>query len=158
MTQREIIKGRLDYARSWLNDVLPRLTPEMLMWAPGEGMRTISGQLLEIISVEAQFVPALKYGRPLTDEECLAIATEESGLEELLAALTDVRARTLEYLETLSEADLAAEVTLPQWYGAYWPKPCPRGEHFRNIAEHEFYHAGQLISYLWARGDDPYQW
>ena len=79
-------------------------------------------------------------------------------MDGLKRALVEVRGGTLAHLETLGEAELAEEVTLPQWYGAYWPKPCPRGEHFRNVAEHEFYHAGQLISYLWARGDDPYVW
>lgn len=158
MTQREIIKGRLDYVRSWLDDVLPRLTPEMLAWAPGEGVRTIAGQLAEILSVEVQLVPVLKNGRELSDDEVAALISDWNSLEGLKTALVEVRARTLAHLETLSEAELAEEVTLPQWYGAYWPKPSPRGEHFRNVAEHEFYHVGQLISYLWMRGDDPYQW
>ena len=158
MTQHEIIKGRLDYARRWLTDVLPRLTPEMLSWAPTTGMRTVAGQLVEIIAVEAQLVPALKNGRLLTDDEISAIASEQSSLDALLIALTDVRKLTIECLEGLSEADLAAEVTLPQWYGAYWLRPGPCGEHFRNIAEHEFYHVGQLMSYLWAKGDNPYDW
>jgi len=158
MTQKEIIKGRLKNARGWLNEVLPRLTPELLAWAPAEGVRTVAGQLVEIISVEAQLVPALKGGKLLTDEELAGIANEESSLEVLLAALRDVRERTLGCLEGLSEADLAADVTLPQWYGAFWLKSGPLGEHFRNIAEHEFYHAGQLITYLWVRGDNPYDW
>lgn len=157
MTQKEIIQGRLGTSRWWLNEVLPRLSPEMLAWAPAEGVRTIAGQLVEIISVEAQLVPAVK-GKLLTDEELSEIATEESSLETLLAALTEVRARTLECLEGLSEAELAAEVSLPQWYGAFWRTPLPLGEHFRNVAEHEFYHAGQLMTYLWVRGDNPYDW
>ena len=158
MTQQEIIRGRLDYAREWLDSVLPRLSEEMLPWAPKEGMRTVSGQLVEIIAVEAYLVPALKEGKKLSDDEIAALVGDEGSLEGLKKALTEVRARTLAYLETLSEAELAEEVSLPQWYGAYWPKSMPRGEHFRNVAEHEFYHAGQLISYLWARGDDPYKW
>ena len=158
MNQHEIIAGRLEYSRAWLNSVLPRLTQEMLPWAPTEGMRTVAGQLVEIIWVEAQLVPALKGGKLLTDDELSAICSEGSGLDELLAALTTVRTQTLQHLNDLSEANLAANVMLPQWYGAYWPKPGPCGEHFRNIAEHEFYHVGQLMSYLWAKGDNPYEW
>ena len=158
MTQRDILRGRLAYARGWLDSVVPRLTPEMLAWAPGEGMRTISGQLVEIISVEASLVPVLRDGVEPSEDEIAAIIGDPTGLDGLKRALVEVRGGTLAHLETLGEAELAEEVILPQWYGAYWPKPCPRGEHFRNVAEHEFYHAGQLISYLWARGDDPYGW
>ena len=158
MTQSEIITGRLAYARRWLDDVLPRLSQDMLEWAPAKGMRTISGQLVEIICVEAQLVPVLKTGKALTDAEIEAITGDPTSLDGLKKVLTDLRGHTLAHLGTLSEAELMEEVTLPQWYGAYWPKPSPRGEHFRNVAEHEFYHAGQLISYMWARGDNPYEW
>jgi uncharacterized damage-inducible protein DinB len=158
MTQGEIIRGRLKTARWWLDSVLTRLTPEMLGWAPKEGMRTISGQLVEIIEVEAQLVPVMVYGKTLSDEELAAIVGDPTSLEGLKNVLTEVRGRTLAHLDSLSEADLAEEVSLPQWYGAYWPKPGPLGEHFRNTAEHEFYHAGQLMSYLWAAGDNPFDW
>ena len=30
-------------------------------------------------------------------------------------------------------------------------------EVLRNIAAHEWYHTGQLVSYLWTRGEDPYK-
>lgn len=158
MTQGEIIRGRLDESRKRLDGVMPRLTPEMLPWAPGEGVRTVSGQLVEIVEIEAQLVPVLTTGKGLSEEGLAKIVGDPTSLDGLKRALTEVRARTLAHLETLSEADLAEDVALPQWYGAYWPTRVPLGEHFRNVAEHEFYHVGQLISYLWARGDDPYEW
>lgn len=158
MTQHEIIRGRLKYSRAWLNSVLPRLTEEMLPWAPTEGMKSVSEQLLEIIGVEAQLVPALTTGTLLTDEEIDIIADGKTSLDGLLEALTSVRNKTLECLDSLTEDELVADVTLPQWYGAYWPKPGPVAEHFRNVAEHEFYHVAQLISYRWAQGDNPYNW
>ena len=157
MTQKEIIKGRLGTSRWWLSEVLPRLSETLLAWAPAEGVRTVRGQLVEIISVEAQLVPALT-GEPLTDPALAEIDEETSSLEALVAALGVVRERTLACLDGLSEEELAAEVTVPQWYGAFWRTPMPCGEHFRNIAEHEFYHAGQLMTYLWVRGDNPYDW
>ena len=158
MTQQEIITGRLKNARNWLGSVLPRITDEMLPTAPTEGMRTFAGQLVEIIEVEAQLGPVLTSGKTLSDEELAALIGDVTTLDGLKRALTEVREGTLAYLQTLSEADLAEEIIVPQFYGAYWPKPGPRGEHFRNVAEHEFYHVGQLISYCWARGDDPYKW
>src|SRR4051794_14794997 len=119
MTQSEILKGRLDYSRSWLNSVLPRLSQEMLDWAPGKEMRTISGQLVEIIEVEAKLVPALISGEELSEEEVAVIVGDPSSFLGLKNSLTVVRERTLDFLATLSEAELAEEVTLPQWYGAY---------------------------------------
>src|SRR5689334_9416134 len=103
MTQGEIIKGRLNTARWWLNTVLPRLTPELLPWAPTEGMRTISGQLVEIIEVEAQLVPVLRDGKQLSEDELAAIVGDQSSLEGLRQVLTGVRGRTLEHLASLSE-------------------------------------------------------
>jgi uncharacterized damage-inducible protein DinB len=34
----------------------------------------------------------------------------------------------------------------------------PRAELVLNIADHEYYHVGQLTSYPWFRGDNPYHW
>ena len=158
MTQRDIIVGRLKTSRWWLESALARVTPEMLSWAPKPGMRTVAGLLVEIIEVEAQLVPVLRTGKELSEGELGGIVGDQSNLDGLKAALASVRQGTLAYLETLDERDLAAEVSVPQWYGAYWPKLGPLGEHFRNTAEHEFYHAGQLITYLWASGDNPYDW
>ena len=159
MKQRDLIKARLAHVRSWLDHVLERVTPDLMNWAPAEGMRTVAGQLEEIISVELPLVPHLKEGRQLSDAEYIAIVGDQTNLENLRRVLIDVRRRTLEYLDALSDEELAEEVPSgEQWFGTMWLPTMPRAEHFLNIAEHEFYHVGQLISYLWARGDDPYKW
>jgi len=159
LTQRELIKARLENARDWLDSALARLSPELMDWAPAEGMRTISGQLVEIISVEAPLVPRLKEGRMPTDAEFDAAIGDQHNLASLRRALVDVRRGTLEYLDSLTDDELAEEIPSGEaWFGTMWLPVMPRAEHFLNIAEHEFYHAGQLISYLWCRGDDPYKW
>jgi hypothetical protein len=159
LSRRALVKARLINVRQWLDSVLPRLTPEILDWAPAEGMRTISGQLVEIISVELSLVPRLKEGRQPSDPEIDAIIGDQSSLENLLQTLVEVRKGTLEYLESLTDDELAEEVPSGEaWFGTLWLPEMPRAEHFLNIAEHEFYHVGQLISYLWCRGDDPYKW
>lgn len=158
-TRNDLIKARLAHVRRWLDSVLVRLTPEMMDWAPAPGMRTVGGQLGEIIWVEAPLVPRLKDGRQPSDDELNAIIGSESDFENLKRVLIEVRRKTLEYLDSLSEAELTAEVPSGQaWFGTMWLPSMPRAEHFLNIAEHEFYHTGQLISYLWSRGDDPYKW
>ena len=158
-TQRELVKARLAHVRRWLDSVVGRLTPELMDWAPAEGMRTVSGQLAEIVAVELSLVPYLKEGRPLSDAEAEQIVSDWHSLENLKRSLIDVRGRTLDYLDSLTDEELAEEVPSGDaWFGTLWLPEMPRAEHFLNIAEHEFYHVGQLISYLWSHGDDPYKW
>ena len=73
--------------------------------------------------------------------------------------LNDVRQGTLAFLDSLTDDELSEEIASgDQYYGTLWLPTMPRAEFFLNVAEHEFYHVGQLISYLWASGNDPYQW
>lgn len=122
-------------------------------------MRTAAGQLVEIISVEVPLVPRLKEGRQPSDAEVDAVIGDQHSLENLLGRLVEVRQTTLDYLDSLSDEELSEEIPSGgAWFGTLWLPSMPRAEHFLNIAEHEFYHVGQLISYLWCRGDDPYAW
>jgi uncharacterized damage-inducible protein DinB len=128
-------------------------------WAPADDMRTVAGQLVEIIAVEAPLAPRLREGRQPTDEEVDVVIGDQHNLENLLQKLIDVRSTTLEYMDSLSDSELAEVIPSGQaWFGTMWLPEMPRAEHFLNIAEHEFYHTGQLISYLWCHGDDPYKW
>ena len=158
-TRKDLIQGRFAKIRRILDAIIERLTPDLVDWAPAEGMRTVSGQILEIASVEISLVPRLRDGKDLSDPEIEAIAGDCRTLEGLKRLLVDVRSETLGYLDSLSESELAEEVTYcGAWFGSYWRPTMPRAELFLNIAEHEYYHVGQLISYLWFRGDDPYKW
>jgi uncharacterized damage-inducible protein DinB len=158
-TRHDYVRGRLASNREWLDSVLARITSDMLTWAPAEGMRTIASQLVEIISVELVLVPQLRDGKQLTEKETDAIIGNVADFENLRAKLESTRQTTLEYLDSLSAEELAREVSFGDiWFGSYWEDAMPRAEIFVNIAEHEFYHVGQLIAYLWSRGDDPYKW
>ena len=138
-----------------MNSALGRLKPELLDWAPAPGMRTISGQLVELIAVEALLAPWLKEGRKLTDAEVDAIVGDPQNLDTLLNALTKVRKSTLDCLNSFSDKELAeAPTSIEQWFGTLWAPGMPRSEHFLNIAEHEYYHTAQLITYLWCNGDE----
>ena len=118
-------------------------------------MRTIAGQLVEIISVEAPLVPYLKTGYLLTEAEVDGIVGNSHNLNHLLHALTEVRQSTLDYLNSLSDPELSEIVPSGDpWFGTLWLPAMPRAEHFLNIAEHEYYHVGQLISYLWCKGEE----
>ena len=158
-TRRALIAARLNHVRRWLDSTLEHVPADLIDWAPADGMRTVGGQLAEILSIEIPLVVHLKEARHPSDEELNAIIGDEHDLESLKKALVDVRQRTLHYLESLSDEELSQEVpTVEAFYGTMWLPSMPRAEHFLNVAEHEFYHVGQLITYLWARGDDPYKW
>lgn len=158
-TRHVLLKARLALVRRDLTPIVERLTPDLMHWAPAAGMRTVAGQLVEIVATEMQLIALLKEGRQISDEEAQAMLGDCADLDNLRRALKDVRDQTLLYLGSLSEADLAQEVPFEGgWFASLMLPTIPRAEVFLNIADHEWYHVGQLTSYLWARGENPYDW
>jgi len=158
-SRNTLLKARFEVVRRDLTEVMGRITPEILDWAPAPGMRTTSGQILEILATEIQLIASLKDEPWITDEAAAQTLGDYRDLEVLKQALTDVRQQTLNYLDSFSEADLAEEIEYGAgWFGSLNLPTFPRAEVFLNIADHEWYHVGQLTSYLWSRGDDPYTW
>lgn len=154
-----LLKARFAWIRTNLDEIIDRITPEILDWAPAEGMRTVSGQLAEIAWAEIPLVPYLKDGVRMDEDAVDALIGDTGNLVNLRRCLNEVRGQTLGYLDSLTDAQLEEEIMLGRaWYGTFWPERVPRAEVFLNIAEHELYHVGQLVTYLWARGDDPYRW
>ena len=122
-------------------------------------MRTVAGQIVEITATEIQLIARLKDGRQISDDAAQKMIGDCGSLDTLRRGLIDVRQQTLAYLDSLSATDLAAEVPFDGgWFASLTLPTVPRAEVFVNIADHEWYHVGQLTSYLWARGDDPYHW
>ena len=106
-----------------------------------------------------QLIVRLKDGHRTSDADAHAIIGDCESLDNLRSALIKVREQTLTYLDSLSEADLSEEVSFDGgWFASLMLSTVPRAEVFVNIADHEWYHVGQLTSYLWARGDNPYDW
>lgn len=154
-----LLQARLLLVRRDLEEIVDRLTPDLMAWAPAQGMRTISGQLVEIIATEMQLIALLKDGERISDPAAQEIIGDCGNLDNLRRALIDTRQRTLDYLDSLSETDLAEEVPFDGgWLASLTLSTVPRAEIFVNIADHEWYHVGQLTSYLWSRGDNPYSW
>lgn len=158
-SRRALIAARLNHVRGWLDSTLDHVPADIVDWAPREGMRTIGGQLVEIAWIEIPLVARLKGGGHPGEAAVEAMIGDQHSLENLRRVLTDVRRETLAYLDSITDEELWQEIpTVDAFYGTLWLPSMPRAEHIINVAEHEFYHVGQLISYLWARGDDPYAW
>ena len=156
---KELIRASLNSTRTELAEVFPHLSDEILEWAPAPGMRTVRGQLIEIIGTEVSIVERLMGGsrRPYKD-----IEAELSGImstSDLVEKLGDVRQTTLAFLASLNEDKLNSEAEVSDDSKKYMELTVvPVGEMIRYIVRHEAYHTGQLVSYLWARGNDPYTW
>ena len=159
MNTKRLLKARFAIVRRDLDRVLAHLTEEMLPWAPREGMPTIQGLLFEIAGKEVEL---LAYARAGGQEEWLEVENyggREATLQGMKDVLKEARQATLGYLDSLSEKDLESSIHFPtDWWEGLGQPELPLYEVFRNIAMHEWYHTGQLVSYLWARGDDPYTW
>jgi uncharacterized damage-inducible protein DinB len=158
-TRHQLVEARLKTARSDMGQILPRITPDMLGWAPAPGMRTIAGQLVEVAATELQLITQLRDGRWISDPEAAQIIGDCSDLDTLRQALGAFREQTLAFLHSLTPEQLEEEVEFDAgWFGSLGLPTIPRAEVFINVADHEWYHWGQLTTYLWTRGDDPYKW
>lgn len=158
-TRHQLLEARLKTARYDMSQILPRITREMLDWAPAPGVRTIAGQLVEVAATELQLITQLRDGRWINDAAAEEIIGDCMDLPTLHRALVAFRDQTLAYLHSLTPEQLEEEVEFGAgWFGSLGLPTIPRAEVFINVADHEWYHWGQLTTYLWIRGDDPYTW
>ncbi len=159
ITQSYLIRASLQSTRNELAEVLPHLTEEMLNWAPAAGMRTIKGQFVEILGTEVSMMEPMMKKPKRTYQEIDAEFQKLDSVAELIRALIVTRHLTLELLSSLDEEGLSAQVEVSEGYAEYLGLEfVPCSEMFRMLIRHEAYHTGQLVSYLWACGNDPYSW
>lgn len=140
-------------------EAIGRLDDSMLAWAPGPGMRTIHGQLVEILMTEVSLTDRIAGRKKRSVKEMEAPFRAAESVEEQRVLLAQVRGETLSLLDSLSDSEMEVPVEVSKGFADWLElETVPAAELFRHIARHESYHAGQLVSYLWARGDDPYSW
>lgn len=155
---KKFLKARFAYSSKDLGEVLGRLTDSDLSWSPREGMPTIADLLLEIANKEKETPVWLKTG-VWPDDSPDAFDISTATVEEIRLALAALRQETYAYIDALSDEELERPVANHNLWGeALRITDCPLSEVIRGIAAHEFYHTGQLITYLWLRGDDPNEW
>jgi uncharacterized damage-inducible protein DinB len=155
---RELLKARFACVRHDLDAVLSRLGNQDLPWCPREGMRTIAGQLLEIANKEKETRGWIQAG-VWPDDGPDAFDIQTATIEDIRATMAALRLETYDYIDSLSNAQLEQPIPNPnRWREALRITDCPLSEVLGNIATHESYHTGQLVIYLWVRGDNPYEW
>ena len=155
----DLIRASLVSTRKELAEVFPHLSDEILPWAPADGMRTIKGQINEIIGTEIQIMDRL-LGKPRhpyseIEEDLDSLNT----VKDLLEMLAKVRAETLQFLDSRTEEELGESIEVSADTASYMElEHVPLSEMIRYLVRHESYHTGQLVSYLWAKGNNPYTW
>jgi uncharacterized damage-inducible protein DinB len=153
---RQLVIARFNAIRADLEEALDRTDSIDLSWAPKEGMRTLGGQLQEISATEVQLVSMLKNGKP-DSYNSVWDACEKNSLIDYRAQLQEIRAATLAYVESLPTGVIDQPIVIPAgWWDGFGFDSVPRAEILRNIAQHEWYHTGQIVSYLWFAGQNPY--
>ena len=158
-SQKERIVARLRFVRRDLNELLQHVSEDLAKYAPGEGVRPLDDQLLEIGMNEVMSVALLRDEVNLSHAEAEATLVHDGTVASLRQMLADVRQSTLAYIDGLSEDDLSEPVAANNpWFASFGLKEVPRYDALTSIALHEHYHVGQLVTYLWVSGSDPYSW
>lgn len=137
--------------RQDFDEVLDELTDADLALRPIGDMPSVAELLVEMANKEKELVAWLRTGEwPEDDPDAFE---ESTTLAEIRAVFASLREDTLAYIDSFDEAGLEELVPCPEkWWEALRLEACPRSEILRNIASHEWYHTGQLIVYLRARG------
>ena len=154
----DLLKARFNLTGKFLQQVIDRLKDEDLPWSPALGMRTIRNQLLEIADKERETLKWIQTGT-WPDDDPPTFDEESASLEEIKSKIASLRKATFMYIDSLTESELHRLHPAPEgWWEALRLTECPVHEILRNISAHEWYHTGQLLVYLWSRGDDPETW
>jgi len=155
----ERLKIELDFIRSQLIEATEALTTADLDWAPAPDMKSFRKILIEIGVAEIISLRLMCDGT-LTDWDIAWGDIEKAGVDapSLMATLADIRSETIEYLASVGDDALSERITIPeQWAFAFGgTAEVEREELIREIAQHEYYHVGQIVTYRWAQGHNPY--
>lgn len=154
----ERLLGDLNEIREELAGEVQRIRPDEWDWAPGPDMKSFRTLLEEIAAMEKICVRWLIDRAVLGWEEAQnAVKWTGVGPQAALDALGRVREATLGYLHAASEEQLQTPLPTPGEWRQYWGAAIEPEEVLRWVARHEYYHLGQIITYRWIRGDNPYK-
>ena len=152
---RERLLHDLKEIRDELVGEINRVKPEEFDVAPAEGAKSYKALLQEIATMEKLCAGWVSTGS-MPDWET-AIAWSGNDIPSILADIEKVRAETTAYLEEVDEAGLQTPKRLPEDWWQYFPvKDIEPEEMIRWVIRHEYYHLGQIITYRWLAGDNPY--
>jgi uncharacterized damage-inducible protein DinB len=151
------LRGDLEEIRKELTNTVKNLAPEDLGWSPNTEakMRTFKDLLQEIGAMEAVTLQMAAHGEEL-DWMSVVQDLDKENVTDILAGLSEIRTKTVAYLESVSEENLQTPIPLnEEWQGYFNAPEVEPEELIRWILRHEYYHLGQMITYQWYRGHNP---
>ena len=142
--------------RNELGEIVRELKPEEFDWHPRPDMKSPKDLLQEIGSMEKICMNVASGGPKLEWERAVSWSgTDQNAIWKDLEA---IRAETVRYLQSISEELLQKPMRLPETWHQYFGGPTVEPEELvRWVARHEYYHVGQLITYRWLLGYNPYK-
>lgn len=153
---RERLLHSLKEIRDELAAEVARVEPTAFDWAPAESMKSYKALLREIGTMEKESVTWLTSGALLEWDS--AVAWSGDNFVSTISDLAAIRAETVAYLVGATEENLQTPTPLPESWKQYFPVPDIEPEELiRWVCQHEYYHLGQIITYSWIRGDNPYK-
>jgi len=153
------LRHELTSIRKELVEEVARIPEDGFTWAPAEGMKPYRDLLLEIGTMERESATFLSTGRvpewqPMWD----SLAERAQSPSSLMKAMEADRADILRYLDEADDERFRTTLPIPQdWHELFGAPALEPEEMLRWIARHEYYHLGQIITYNWIRGDNPYK-
>jgi len=151
---RDRLKFDLERNREELIQVVTPI--DDLGYAPAEGMKSYRDQLAEIGGIEIESVDLITTGKVPEWAETQARITGTT-LNEVLHSLAVIRQELVECLDSLTDQELVQAIDVPhEWASFVGDITLEREELFRWLARHEYYHLGQIITYRWIQGINPY--
>jgi len=150
---KERLRCDLDTVRRELMTEAARIRLQDLDWRPQPGMKSCRDLLREIGTMEKLCVAWVSERAELSWDDAIAWSGEDLG--STLTDLVRVREETLVFLKSATEDTLQAPQ--PALWGSIPHGPLAEPEEvLRWIARHEYYHLGQIVTYRWILGDNPY--
>ena len=134
-----------------------RFTPGEFTWEPRPGMKSCKELVQEIGVTEIECAQWMRGGSvEKWDDIWESLRPMLTDPESSLAALTEIRRGTVELIGKMTNEALHTSRPTPQaWH--VWRTGIEPAELLRWLARHEYYHLGQIITYRWLLGDNPYK-
>ena len=149
------LQKSLAEVRKELVDTVKDISDEEFGWAPREGMKSYRALLQEIGTMEKLCDSWLTTGNILPWDMPAYVNGDSAGTA--LADLESIRSGSSAILAKATEEQLQTPVGVPEDWQQYWGAEIEPEEAVRWIVLHEYYHLGQIISYRWIQGHDPYK-
>lgn len=144
--------------RAELREVVAPIPDSDIDWAPEPSMKSYRQQLHEIGAMQAETAIILTEKRMPSWDECKANVQGDS-LPSILASLDGTLNELINQLKLMTDDELRSTFPLDESNAKFFGVAVhvELEELIRFIARHEYYHLGQIVTYRWIQGHNPYE-